>query len=78
MLDRRLDVCIGLKIGWTFGASITAAVLSFAFFRASPGCFRDRTAAKENLITATRDRRGNHGFGGRHDRLYPGPGDDPA
>ena len=27
------NVCIGLKIGWTFGASITAAVMGFAFFK---------------------------------------------
>ena len=45
------NVTIGLKIGWTFGASITAAVISFAIFRAirparayTPG---------ENLISAT-------------------------
>jgi OPT family oligopeptide transporter len=47
------NVCIGLKIGWTFGASITAAVISFALFRGM-GSFLSRPyGAKENLITAT-------------------------
>lgn len=47
------NVCIGLKIGWTFGASITAAVLSFAIFRGLAGVLRTQYGAKENLITAT-------------------------
>jgi len=46
------NVCIGLKIGWTFGASITAAVISFAFFRML-GRLRNPYTAKENLISAT-------------------------
>jgi len=47
------NVCIGLKIGWTFGASITAAVISFALFRGLSGFLRRPYGAKENLITAT-------------------------
>ncbi len=47
------NVCIGLKIGWTFGASITAAVISFALFRGLSGILRSPYGAKENLITAT-------------------------
>lgn len=47
------NVCIGLKIGWTFGASITAAVISFALFRGLAGILRSPYGAKENLITAT-------------------------
>jgi putative OPT family oligopeptide transporter len=47
------NVCIGLKIGWTFGASITAAVISFALFRAMGGLFTRPYGPKENLITAT-------------------------
>ena len=31
------NICIGLKIGWTFGASITAAVISFVIFRTIAG-----------------------------------------
>ncbi|MBU1936048.1 OPT/YSL family transporter, partial [bacterium] len=47
------NVCIGLKIGWTFGASITAAVISFALFKGM-GTFMNRPyGAKENLISAT-------------------------
>ncbi len=45
------NVTIGLKIGWTFGASITAAVISFAIFRAIRPTI-DYTAG-ENLISAT-------------------------
>lgn len=47
------NVCIGLKIGWTFGASITAAVISFAIFKVLAGSLRAPYGAKENLITAT-------------------------
>jgi len=47
------NVCIGLKIGWTFGASITAAVISFALFKSLSGILRRPYGAKENLITAT-------------------------
>ena len=47
------NICIGLKIGWTFGASITAAVISFAIFRGLAGVLRTPYGAKENLITAT-------------------------
>ncbi len=47
------NVCIGLKIGWTFGASITAAVISFALFRGLSGILKTPYGAKENLITAT-------------------------
>ncbi len=47
------NVCIGLKIGWTFGASITAAVVSFALFKGLSGMLRRPYDAKENLITAT-------------------------
>ncbi|MFN8179248.1 MAG: OPT family oligopeptide transporter [bacterium] len=47
------NVCIGLKIGWTFGASITAAVISFAIFRGLSGVLKTPYGAKENLITAT-------------------------
>jgi OPT family oligopeptide transporter len=47
------NVCIGLKIGWTFGASITAAVVSFAIFRGLAGLLRKPYGARENLITAT-------------------------
>lgn len=47
------NVCIGLKIGWTFGASITAAVISFALFKAMSGMISRPYGAKENLITAT-------------------------
>jgi OPT family oligopeptide transporter len=47
------NICIGLKIGWTFGASITAAVISFALFRTFAGALRSPYSAKENLISAT-------------------------
>jgi len=47
------NVCIGLKIGWTFGASITAAVIAFAIFKTFSGALRRPYDAKENLITAT-------------------------
>ncbi|RPH96052.1 OPT family oligopeptide transporter [candidate division KSB1 bacterium] len=47
------NVCIGLKIGWTFGASITAAVISFALFRGMASMLSRPYGAKENLITAT-------------------------
>lgn len=47
------NVCIGLKIGWTFGASITAAIISFAIFKAFIGVLSRPYTAKENLITAT-------------------------
>jgi OPT family oligopeptide transporter len=47
------NVCIGLKIGWTFGASITAAIISFAIFKAFSGVLSRPYTAKENLITAT-------------------------
>lgn len=47
------NVCIGLKIGWTFGASITAAVISFALFKSLSGVLRRPYGEKENLITAT-------------------------
>jgi OPT family oligopeptide transporter len=47
------NVCIGLKIGWTFGASITAAVISFAIFKILAGSLKTPYNAKENLITAT-------------------------
>lgn len=46
------NVCIGLKIGWTFGASITAAVISFAIFKALVRPKRPYTEG-ENLISAT-------------------------
>jgi len=47
------NVCIGLKIGWTFGASITAAVMAFAFFKSISGTLKRAYGPKENLITAT-------------------------
>ena len=47
------NVCIGLKIGWTFGASITAAVISFALFKTFAKVLSRPYGAKENLITAT-------------------------
>ena len=47
------NVCIGLKIGWTFGASITAAVISFALFKALGGLLARPYTAGENLISAT-------------------------
>lgn len=47
------NICIGLKIGWTFGASITAAVISFAIFKTFSHALRRPYSAKENLITAT-------------------------
>ncbi|MFH1679826.1 MAG: OPT family oligopeptide transporter, partial [Candidatus Eisenbacteria bacterium] len=47
------NICIGLKIGWTFGASITAAVISFAIFRTVSGALQRPYTDKENLITAT-------------------------
>lgn len=47
------NVCIGLKIGWTFGASITAAVISFALFKAMGSMLSRPYSSKENLITAT-------------------------
>ncbi len=47
------NVCIGLKIGWTFGASITAAVISFALFKTFARVLSRPYGAKENLITAT-------------------------
>ncbi|MBU0507432.1 OPT/YSL family transporter [bacterium] len=47
------NICIGLKIGWTFGASITAAVISFALFKSLSGVLKRPYGAKENLITAT-------------------------
>ncbi|MBZ0263520.1 OPT/YSL family transporter, partial [bacterium] len=46
------NVTIGLKIGWTFGASITAAVISFAIFRGI-GKLKNPYTDKENLISAT-------------------------
>ncbi|MDP8205692.1 MAG: OPT family oligopeptide transporter [Candidatus Electryonea clarkiae] len=46
------NVCIGLKIGWTFGASITAAVISFAIFSGIRNLKNPYTAG-ENLISAT-------------------------
>lgn len=47
------NICIGLKIGWTFGASITAAVISFAIFKTFSPILKRPYSAKENLITAT-------------------------
>ncbi|TKJ38380.1 hypothetical protein CEE37_12735 [candidate division LCP-89 bacterium B3_LCP] len=47
------NICIGLKIGWTFGASITAAVISFAIFKTISGTLSRPYTDKENLITAT-------------------------
>ncbi len=46
------NVTIGLKIGWTFGASITAAVISFALFSTVLKSKKAYTS-KENLISAT-------------------------
>ncbi|MCB2200304.1 OPT/YSL family transporter [bacterium] len=46
------NVTIGLKIGWTFGAGITAAVISFALFSTMKGMKRPFDS-KENLIAAT-------------------------
>lgn len=46
------NVTIGLKIGWTFGAGITAAVISFAIFSAMRRMKRPFDQ-KENLIAAT-------------------------
>jgi len=46
------NVTIGLKIGWTFGAGITAAVISFALFSTMRG-MRRPFDSKENLIAAT-------------------------
>ena len=47
------NICIGLKIGWTFGASITAAVISFALFRTFASVLARPYSRKENVITAT-------------------------
>lgn len=47
------NVCIGLKIGWTFGASITAAVITFALFKSMSGLLSRPYDQKENLIAAT-------------------------
>jgi len=47
------NITIGLKIGWTFGASITAAVVSFAIFKSFGGLLKRPYDKKENLITAT-------------------------
>ncbi len=47
------NIAIGLKIGWTFGASITAAVISFALFKSFSHVLRVPYNRKENLITAT-------------------------
>jgi len=47
------NICIGLKIGWTFGASITAAVISFVIFRTIAGVLHRPYTSKENLISAT-------------------------
>lgn len=47
------NVCIGLKIGWTFGAAITGAVMAFATFKALSGILHRSYGPKENLITAT-------------------------
>jgi OPT family oligopeptide transporter len=47
------NVCIGLKIGWTFGASITAAVISFAIFKTMSRMLTRPYGPQENLITAT-------------------------
>ncbi len=46
------NICIGLMIGWTFGASITAAVISFAIFRGFTH-LKNPYTSKENLISAT-------------------------
>lgn len=46
------NVTIGLKIGWTFGAGITAAVIAFAFFTTLKWMKRPFDE-KENLIAAT-------------------------
>ncbi len=46
------NVTIGLKIGWTFGASITAAVISFAIWRALASK-SNPYSSRENLISAT-------------------------
>jgi len=46
------NVTIGLKIGWTFGAGITAAVISFAIF-ATMRKMKRSFDEKENLIAAT-------------------------
>jgi len=46
------NVTIGLKIGWTFGAGITAAVISFAIF-ATMRSMRRPFDERENLIAAT-------------------------
>ncbi len=46
------NVTIGLKIGWTFGAGITAAVISFAIF-SSLRKMQRAFDARENLIAAT-------------------------
>jgi putative OPT family oligopeptide transporter len=43
------NIYIGLKIGWTFGASIVSAVLGFAFFSA----FRKNLSVLETNITQT-------------------------
>jgi OPT family oligopeptide transporter len=47
------NITIGLKIGWTFGASITAAVISFALFRTVGKAFARPYSSKENVISAT-------------------------
>ena len=47
------NITIGLKIGWTFGASITAAVIGFALFKGFENTLRRPYGPKENLITAT-------------------------
>ncbi|MFH1278607.1 MAG: OPT family oligopeptide transporter [Candidatus Eisenbacteria bacterium] len=47
------NICIGLKIGWTFGASITAAVISFVIFKTLGRALSRPYTSKENLISAT-------------------------
>lgn len=47
------NICIGLKIGWTFAASITAAVISFVIFKTLSGALQRPYTDKENLISAT-------------------------
>lgn len=47
------NICIGLKIGWTFGASITAAVISFVIFKTIGRALDRPYSSKENLISAT-------------------------
>jgi len=47
------NLVVGLKIGITFGATLTTAVLAFAIFRALDHAVGRGFSAKENVISAT-------------------------